>query len=82
VPAIDKIALDHRIFTALGAPGALSASAFVVGTTAHNSAEHILYDRATGTLTYDADGSGHGGAGEFAKLAAGLHLSASDFLVI
>ena len=37
---------------------------------------------ATGQLFYDADGNGAGAAVQFATLATGLALTASDFQVI
>jgi Ca2+-binding RTX toxin-like protein len=55
---------------------------FRTGTKALDHNDHILYDRATGTLSYDADGNGSIAAVQFAKVAAGLALSASDFYTI
>ena len=77
----DSIELDHAIFAAL-ATGPLDPSAFHLGKTAVTAAQHVLYDPASGNLAYDADG--HGGAGPvlFAHLAAGLAMTAADFVVI
>ncbi len=63
--------------------GALTANEFRAGTTATTTAQHILYDRTTGTLFYDADGSDSG----FAPLAFAILnnrpvLSFDDFTVI
>jgi Ca2+-binding RTX toxin-like protein len=62
----------------------LNASAFSIGTMATTPAHRILYDNATGTLTYDSDGSGIAGATVFARLSAGLAgvLTADCFTVI
>lgn len=76
----DRILLDQDIFAKLK-PGALSASAFVIGAKATDDADRIVYDSKTGALSYDADGSGRGAAVQFAKIGAGLDLTAADFLV-
>jgi cysteinyl-tRNA synthetase len=77
----DRIVLDRDVFTKLG-KGALDASAFETGSTASEGDVRILYDSATGALSYDADGSGGGKASEFAKIGAGLNLVADDFWVV
>jgi hypothetical protein len=41
----------------------------------------IIYDSATGALSYDADGNGAGAAVQFASLSTGLSLTGSSFLV-
>lgn len=76
----DRILLDQDIFAKLK-PGALSASAFVIGAKATDDADRIVYDSKTGALSYDADRSGRGAAVQFAKIGAGLDLTAADFLV-
>ncbi|MGO4525678.1 hypothetical protein AB4097_12530 [Microvirga sp. 2MCAF35] len=53
----DRIYLSHKIFTGLGL-GQLSASAFALGTQAHDQDDRIIYDQATGRLFYDLDGTG------------------------
>jgi Ca2+-binding RTX toxin-like protein len=50
----DQIQLDSKIFKALGI-GALSDSAWVDGTTATNSNQHIFYNISNGELFYDVD---------------------------
>ncbi len=77
----DRILLDQDIFAKLK-PGTLSASAFVIGAKATDGADRIVYDSKTGALSYDADGSGRGAVVHFAKIGAGLDLTAADFLVL
>ncbi|WP_152046165.1 M10 family metallopeptidase [Aureimonas psammosilenae] len=77
----DFIQLDDAIFSAL-LPGKLSAAEFTIGKSAANASQHIVYDNQTGSLFYDADGSGSASQTLFAKLSAGLALGAGDFLVV
>ncbi|HZH10039.1 MAG TPA: hypothetical protein VEZ24_06710 [Microvirga sp.] len=53
----DRIFLSSKIFSGLGL-GQLSASAFALGTEAHDQDDRIIYDQATGRLYYDLDGTG------------------------
>jgi Ca2+-binding RTX toxin-like protein len=79
-PGQDRLFLDHHIFTGL-ATGALQNSAFYVGAAAHTTAQHIIYNSATGDLSFDPDGSGAQAATVFAHLSPGLsHLSGSLFV--
>ncbi|MBF9232998.1 M10 family metallopeptidase C-terminal domain-containing protein [Microvirga alba] len=77
----DMIHLNQAVFSALGA-GALSAAAFCVGATAQDGDDRIIYDAATGAISYDPDGSGSAAQILFATVKAGLALSQSHFLVI
>jgi Ca2+-binding RTX toxin-like protein len=77
----DKILLDNSVFTAL-ADGALPASAFVTGTAALDADDRIIFDSATGSLFYDADGNGAGSALLVAVIPLGQALTAADLLVI
>ena len=44
--------------------------------------DYLIYNKSTGTLSYDADGSGKGKAVEFAVLKKNLALKYDDFAVI
>ena len=79
--ADDVIQLDDAVFTGLAA-GALAAGAFNTGAAATQADDRIIYNSATGALLFDADGNGAGAAVQFATLAGGLALTASEFLVI
>jgi serralysin len=79
----DRIELAGAVggpFAAL-ATGVLAGFAFREGAAAADSDDRILYDPATGTLRYDADGSGGQAAVQFATLQTGLTLDASRFAV-
>ena len=79
----DKLLLSEVIFGKLG-PGALSATRFVAGAgaQAQDADDNILYNTATGQLSYDADGNGAGPAVAFATLFGQPTLSASDIASI
>lgn len=79
-PQFDTIGLKSSIFSAVGS--ALSSGEFHVGSGAHDATDRIIYNKATGALSYDKDGSGAAAAVVFATLDAGLSLSHNDFLVI
>ena len=77
----DKIALDDAILADLN-PGSMDANRFVIGSTAQDADDRIVYDPATGALWFDADGNGAGAAVQIAMLAGAPSLAASDFMVI
>ncbi len=77
----DGLQLDNAVFTAL-ADGALAASAFRVGSVALDADDRLVYNRTTGALFYDADGSGAGAARQFATLSTGLALTHADFVIL
>lgn len=79
----DKIRLDDDIFTALGAPGALAVTAFTNGEVASTPDHRIVYDRPSGHLFYDPDGSGPEAQVHFATIGLSAHpaLSAGAFLI-
>jgi Ca2+-binding RTX toxin-like protein len=78
---VDKIVLDNMVFTGL-TDGALPASAFVTGTAAADADDRIIFDSASGSVFYDADGNGAGAALLVAFVPVGQALTATDFLVI
>jgi serralysin len=77
----DLLVLESSVFTGLGAGGVLTPGAFVQGTVAMTSAQHLLYDVAQGYLYYDADGSGIGAKVLVAALNDHPVLDAGDFWV-
>jgi Ca2+-binding RTX toxin-like protein len=77
---IDKIELSRAVFGHIGR-GTLNANVFVAGTAAGDGNDHIIYDRAHGRLSYDADGAGSGEAVQFATVHAGTVLTAGDFMI-
>ncbi|MFJ1469177.1 DUF4347 domain-containing protein [Massilia orientalis] len=79
----DKLRLENAIFTKLAATGTLGAGNFkVIGSAALDADDYIQYDKATGALYYDADGSGVGAAVKFAIVGVNLALTSTDFMVI
>lgn len=78
----DTLVFDNAVFSALGADGHLNDSFFRVGKAAMTADQHLLYNSATGVLSYDADGSGSGAAVQVTTLSFGLNLTAHDFLII
>jgi hypothetical protein len=77
----DTIHLGAGVFTALGR-GVLGADAFWTGPAAHDATDRVIYNRSTGELLYDPDGTGSAAAQPFAQLATGLSLTSADFLVV
>jgi Ca2+-binding RTX toxin-like protein len=78
----DKILLGSAIFTAAGPPGTLAAGAFVIGSAAADAGDRIVYNSATGALSYDPDGTGATAQTQFATLATGLGLTNANFQVV
>jgi len=83
----DKIHLSDDVFTSLGAPGALSGTALLVGTgsLATTSVQRLIYNTSSGGLFYDADGSGAAhSAIQIAIVGSTSHpaLTSADFLIV
>ena len=78
----DTIRLENAVFTAWTSTGYLASSAFYTGAAAHDATDRIIYNPATGGLSYDADGNGAAAPVQIAQLSTGLNLTASDFYVI
>jgi hypothetical protein len=77
----DTIWLDDAIFSALHR-GKLASSAFAIGKAARDTSDRIIYDKLTGALYYDTDGSGMASQVKIAQLSKALKMTAADFLVI
>jgi serralysin len=80
----DTIYLENAVFTRLGAGAAhaLNPAFFRAGAAAADANDFIVYNKATGALFYDANGSGAGGAIQFATLITKTALTAGDFVVM
>lgn len=78
----DVIALESRVFLGIGTEGALAAGRFKVLGSGIDADDRILYDRATGTLYHDSNGSVAGGRVAFAVIDTAPALTAADFLVV
>lgn len=77
----DKIGLGKDIFAAL--EGGIEAAEFGLGTTASGE-QHILFDKASGNLYYDADSAGGGAAVHFATVSGSNldQLNQSSFAIV
>ncbi|MBB3018480.1 Ca2+-binding RTX toxin-like protein [Microvirga lupini] len=83
----DSFMLDNAVFKKLGSgtaanPTQLDKEFFVIGTKARERDDYLIYNKKTGVLSYDADGSGSKEAVEFAQLSKNLKLTYKDFFVI
>lgn len=81
-PKLDKIRLDNAIFKKLGKTGVLKEGMFHEGTKAHDRDDRIIYNKKTGALYYDQDGTGSAKAVHFATLSNKADLKYTDFFVI
>jgi len=81
--ADDTVQLAHNVFTALSL-GGLAADQFkIVGNGGVvDGNDHVLYNSASGVLSYDGDGSGAGAAVLVAILGKSLAMTAADFMVV
>ncbi|KLK92043.1 hypothetical protein AA309_16605 [Microvirga vignae] len=78
----DRIWLDYNVFTALGATGPLTPSAFWTGTAARKADNQVIYDSAHGVLYYDPDGVGATGQVAVTKILTGLEMTYADIFVV
>ena len=81
-PGIDRIALDDAIFTAFSGQSTVGSFAFHIGGAAHDADDRLIYNSSSGTLMYDADGTGAQVSKTFALLSTGLSLTEHDFLIV
>lgn len=77
----DKLMLDHSIFAELSLSG-FSDENFVLGRNALEADDKLIYDQASGILSYDADGSAAGVAIHVADLDNSAALHFKDFMLI
>ncbi len=73
----DKILLSQEIFQ-----GYTGADNFVLGSRALDADDRIIYNRTSGALFYDSDGTGAAAQIQFATLVGKPVIDANDFIVI
>ncbi len=79
----DKITLSAAGFGGgLAAGVSITAEQFVLGTTALNASNRLIYNTITGDLFFDGDGTGTIAAIQIATLSSKPTLTASDILVL
>jgi Ca2+-binding RTX toxin-like protein len=83
----DAIWLDNKIFAMLGKgtptkPIQLQKGFFAIDSQARDKDDYVLYDKASGVLSYDPDASGSKAPVEFAQLKKGTVLAYQDLFVI
>jgi Ca2+-binding RTX toxin-like protein len=87
-PKDDSIQIENGVFTKLGRggsperPAKLAAKMFWTGDRAHDADDRIVYDRKTGALSYDPDGTGPKAQILLAILKNKAQLTKADFFVI
>lgn len=85
--APDQLQFENAIFTAIGASGTFAAGdgrfwAAAGATTGHDANDRVVYNTSTGSLYYDADGSGAGAAQLVATFQGNPSIAATDITVI
>ncbi len=77
---VDDVVLKKSIFSAIGPT--LSKSEFYTGPKAHDANDRIIYQKKSGDLFYDSNGSATGGKVKFAHVEIGTVLTFDDFLLV
>jgi hypothetical protein len=81
VSSDDLFRLDDTAFEGIGVAGVLGAARFVIAAAAADALDRIIYEKATGKLYFDADGTGIKAKVHFATLAPNAVVGADDFLI-
>ncbi len=87
VAADDTIQLENSVFAVFGSTvGAIAAANFraIANGGATDANDYLVYNKTTGALYYDANGSANGltDAVQFATLDTNLTLTAADFVLV
>jgi serralysin len=77
----DTIYIENAVFTKVGKSGKLAGGAYWTGSKAHDASDRVFYNKKTGALSYDPDGTGHLASIKFAQLDKGLKMTAADFFL-
>jgi Ca2+-binding RTX toxin-like protein len=82
VAADDTLRFENAVFTKLGNAGVLNAQFLRLGSAPLDADDHLIYNKATGVLTYDVNGNAAGGAQQVAAITTKPTLALGDFVVI
>ncbi|MGO4388042.1 hypothetical protein AB4Y85_10925 [Microvirga sp. 2YAF29] len=80
--ADDTIHLAKSVFAKLAKKGVIKAGEFYQGAKAHDRDDYVIYNKKTGALYYDADGTGAAAQIQIATLSKHLKMTYKDFFVI
>ncbi|WP_194164532.1 cadherin domain-containing protein [Microvirga thermotolerans] len=78
----DTIHLARKVFKGIAKKGVLAKTAFHAGAKAHDADDRAVYDKKTGALFYDADGTGSAAAVQIATLQKNLKMTEKDFYLV
>ena len=78
----DTIHLAKSMFKQMAKKGVIKSAEFYQGVKAHDKSDHIIFDKKTGALFYDADGTGSIAQIQIATLSKNLKLTYKDFFVV
>lgn len=82
VSASDRIRIGASGFGAGLVAGTISASQFVLGSSALDASDRFIYNQETGALFFDKDGTGSAAKIQLAILSNQSNMSASDIFVV
>ena len=77
----DTMELENAAFAGIGGKGKLGASHFFLSTDYAGEAGAVIYDKASGHLSYSVSGGPIGNAIAFGDVGINLGLSSKDFLI-
>jgi Ca2+-binding RTX toxin-like protein len=80
--ADDTLQFENAVFAKLGGAGILNGQFLRLGAAPVDANDYLIYNKATGILTYDVNGNGAGGAQQVAFLQNKPTLALGDFAVI
>jgi Ca2+-binding RTX toxin-like protein len=80
--ADDTIHLVKSVFSKINKTGVLAKGAFHAGGAAHDRDDRIIYNKNTGAVYYDDDGTGAHAQVQIAALAKNLALANTDFFIV
>jgi Ca2+-binding RTX toxin-like protein len=84
----DAIWLENAVYKGIGKIGSLSdphlikKGAFWSGDKAHDASDRIIFDKKSGALYYDSDGTGAAEQVKIAQLSHNLKITYKDFFVV